>query len=323
MQKEIAIIIPAYNAHETIGALLYSISAQTKADLCQTIIIDDCDSRSYDYLYELFPNLDLTILRMSKNSGPSLARNKGIAYAIKKNIPYIVFADADDQFFSVLSIELLYSQMEKQNADLVFGNFYEILDNQLFEHEDIDIWLFGKIYRTELIKNHNIIFPDSSINEDVCFNLHYWLVSNKKIKIPTILYVWKDNKNSITRKNDHAYSVTSYAPLCLNLTETYKKILSIESIDEDVLLTNFANRIIRLYYGYNGLYTVADPAFDLKEVDYALTTFYNSVLAQYWNKITQELLMSAWNELGHEQYLSGFVPNISLQNFIKKMRGIE
>jgi hypothetical protein len=85
-----------------------------------------------------------------------MARNTGINYAIKNNIPYIVFADADDCFFCRESVNILYKQIK--NYDLVIGSFIEEYGENNEIYKDLDTWLFGKMYKTNIIKNNKIKF---------------------------------------------------------------------------------------------------------------------------------------------------------------------
>ena len=50
----IDVIIPAYNAYDTIERTLKSIEKQTIKSLLKVYIVDDCSSRDYNYLKDLF-----------------------------------------------------------------------------------------------------------------------------------------------------------------------------------------------------------------------------------------------------------------------------
>ena len=321
MSAQVAIIIPAYHAHNSISDLLKTIAAQTKVNICKIILIDDADEKSYNYLYEDFPTLDLMILRNEENHGPSIARNRGIEKAIALNIPYIMFADADDIFYNNLGIEMLLYTRGENDSDLVCGSFYEEQEGSLILHNDYDIWLFGKIYKTCLIKEYNIRFPEMSVNEDVCFNLHYWLVSGPKNMIQDTIYFWKNNPNSITRKNGASYTWESYVPLCHNLIVTYKKILEDKRIPENLILGSFANRLMRMYMGYNDfiLMKKEEPRVDLNGMLDALKCWNEEVLEPYWDKLTDELIYGAWNEIASEPN-HNFIPVIGIKEFFKQMR---
>ena len=62
MDKEIGLIIPAYNAHDTIQRLLHSISIFNFVNKIKICIIDDYSDLNYNYLINKFDNLDITIL---------------------------------------------------------------------------------------------------------------------------------------------------------------------------------------------------------------------------------------------------------------------
>lgn len=73
-QKEIGIVIPAYNAHDTIRKLLHSIGCLHFLNKVQTIIIDDASEKPYDYLIDDFKDLDIHLITLKKNVGPGFAR---------------------------------------------------------------------------------------------------------------------------------------------------------------------------------------------------------------------------------------------------------
>lgn len=320
MDKEIAIIIPAYNAHNTIKSLIYSILAQTIKDLCTIIIInDDTKEKGYSYLQEYFPNEDLVFLQtLEPQSGPAIARNLGLNYVRKHNIPYIVFADADDIFLNNLALQKMYENI--QNSDLVISDFFEEIENHYQLHDDKDIWLFGKMYKNDIIVKNNIVFPNESVNEDVCFNVWYWACSEKKTWIDIPTYLWKENSNSITRKNNHNYIYTSFCPLCQNLKDTFNKMFLNSNIPLEKKQFIVANRIIRLYIAYNDFYLVQDERLNKEEILLNIKNFFKECLKEIWETVPQQTIFNAWKELGLENYFVDVIPNIGFYDFIKKIR---
>lgn len=74
----IDIIIPAYDAHETLPRCLASIVCQTIAKDLKVTIVDDCSHKPYDELIKPFQSLiDIQLLRMEKNGGPGVTRQYG------------------------------------------------------------------------------------------------------------------------------------------------------------------------------------------------------------------------------------------------------
>ncbi|MDD4854704.1 MAG: glycosyltransferase family A protein [Sulfuricurvum sp.] len=96
--KIFSIIIPLYNAENTILSTLESCQNQHFTDW-EILIIDDSSSDNsvslvQDYLV-LHPELQIHLIQNSKNMGPSYTRNIGWENA---KGDYIAFLDADDQW---------------------------------------------------------------------------------------------------------------------------------------------------------------------------------------------------------------------------------
>jgi glycosyltransferase involved in cell wall biosynthesis len=84
----LSIVIPTYNASRFMPGLLDSLFKQAVDDM-EVIIVDDC---STDNTVEIARQYSTRVVQMSKNSGPSRARNKGVE-AAKGDI--IFFLDSD------------------------------------------------------------------------------------------------------------------------------------------------------------------------------------------------------------------------------------
>jgi glycosyltransferase involved in cell wall biosynthesis len=77
--KKITVVIPAYNAHETIERTLYSIVNQSMAEQVQVIIVNDKSKKGYEYIAKRFNKLiDIDIINMEENGGPGVARQQGL-----------------------------------------------------------------------------------------------------------------------------------------------------------------------------------------------------------------------------------------------------
>lgn len=73
------IIIPAFNAHNTLRQTLGSICTQDEQKLIQVTLVDDYSNEPYDYLLKEFRNsLNLRILRKYSNEGSpdTIVKNK-------------------------------------------------------------------------------------------------------------------------------------------------------------------------------------------------------------------------------------------------------
>lgn len=86
----VSIVIPAYNAENTVTETLESVADQTFKDY-ETVVVDD---GSTDHTSEIVSRFGSEVILLSKqNGGPASARNLGIK---KSSGFYIAFLDADD-----------------------------------------------------------------------------------------------------------------------------------------------------------------------------------------------------------------------------------
>ena len=111
----IDVIIPAYNAHETIDKTLFSLSIQTIRDRIHVYIVDDKSIIGYsEEIKKYSDKLKITELTLQENSGPGVARQFGID---NSNSPYLFFIDADDMLLYDNSLERLRNAV--QNYDMI------------------------------------------------------------------------------------------------------------------------------------------------------------------------------------------------------------
>ena len=193
----ISLIIPCYNAAETLEKCLNSVVQQSYGNL-EVIIIDDGSTDGTSKIYEDFQNKDARIIVFKqKNSGVSNARNKGVKAAIGE---YICFVDSDDWVEPNYCAEL-YHLLITQNADIAIveasyeeGNGTVVFDKPistenvfdgkralilLLEDKFIQSHPWGKLYKSSFLKD--IDFP-----EDVkCFEDYSTLfkIFDKAVKV--------------------------------------------------------------------------------------------------------------------------------------------
>lgn len=200
----IDIIIPAYNAEDTIGKTLASIASQTKQRKFLVTVVDDCSTDNTEEIVNKFKGiLPLQYIKLEKNLGkPGLVRNKGIE---KTHCPYILFLDADDMLEPVAAEFLVRASIQKK-PDMIVGSFLVETDEEKEEEryqvygKNALTWLHGNLYRRDFLEENNIMFDDR-LNEDGSFNLKCINLSKNTIYIETPVACWLNNKKSLTRGN--------------------------------------------------------------------------------------------------------------------------
>lgn len=99
MNPLVSVVIPAYNASQTIVACLDSVCGQTYKHLEVIVVDDGSTDETFSILQryaEEHNNIPLKIYSIT-NSGPASARNYGIEHSIGE---YVAFLDSDDRWIS-------------------------------------------------------------------------------------------------------------------------------------------------------------------------------------------------------------------------------
>lgn len=250
MDKILNIIIPTYNAKETLNKTLMSLSIQrTKYKFDVLLVNDKSDYNYQDIIKEYSKYLDIKELELKENVGPGSARQKGIE---NTNSKYIMFIDADDYLYTPYSIDILVDEIIKTNSDLVVSNFILERDNKREIKEKDLIWLHGKIYRREFIEKNQVKFNSTRKNEDNGFNRLLFLLEEKISYLDKITYVYQENPNSITRKENRKYKLDGLEGLADNMYWAY-----LEAKKRDVyipmLKVHLLSTLTASYYYYNEL----------------------------------------------------------------------
>ena len=199
----VSVVIPAYNAENSIKECLNAVTSQTYKNI-EVIVIDDGSVDDTLKIANFFSDSDgrIKVLHQS-NMGPSAARNHGIKEA---NGNYIVFWDADDYPEPDL-IESYVTAYEKwSDKDISFVACGMFFDNRFNKYVDDKVSIFesvlgyvegenyiinrssaammayhklfnfvtNKCYSLELIRDKGILFDkEIKIGEDLQFNLDY------------------------------------------------------------------------------------------------------------------------------------------------------
>lgn len=225
----VSIIIPAYGTKGYIDKCLSSILNQTY-DNFEVIVIDDGSPDDLYKIVEKYGESDARIqLIRQKNKGASEARNRGLNKAIGD---YTFFVDSDD-WIEPDAVELFVSKATDTNADVVMPDrFTKVYEDGKRNEEMLYVdstktdnvadfvvntiigrgraWRVSSVlYRTSIIKKHEIKFPKGHTAEDMMFNLEFLSKANKIsfISYPTL---------NVNKRND---SVT--ATYQSNLLETF------------------------------------------------------------------------------------------------------
>ncbi len=297
--KLIDIIIPAYNAHNTIDKAVMSIASQTISHLIRVTIVNDGSDDSYsDTVNKFMDFLDIKEITLAENSGCGAARNAGLD---NTELPYIMFMDADDILYSPLSCARLLTEFQKNNnLNAAYGSIYEISlesGNLIEIPANHWMWIFGCMYSRHFLDEFHIRFYPNSAGEDTGFNKIIKLLSTPEIIsfIPDVTYLWTDaNKGNRLNTEEFAFD-TSKPGYIENMIYAHQEIKRCNAPNETLILDAVVT-MVSIYLQFLELihYTQNREHINIY-LEYA-KRFYNEVYQLYLPYITYDYVLSVYNE---------------------------
>ena len=233
-QPQVSIIVPVYNVENYIERCLNSLVNQTFKDIEIITINDGSTDKSLELINKYVKeDIRVSVIDLG-DEGVSYCRNLGIE---KANGKYIMFVDSDD-WIDFNMVEVMYKKAEENNIDLVMCSYIrEFKDHskekifnlpeeiiykedkvknellrklvgpvkeELSNPEMLDalgtVW--GKLYRTDILKENKINFVDLKeigSAEDTLFNIFTFNYLKKVMFLNKPMYhYWRDNPKSVT-----------------------------------------------------------------------------------------------------------------------------
>lgn len=122
-QKELLIIIPAYNEAKNIGAVLEKLEEPEIADIADVLVMDDA---SWDDTRQIVRRRGHTVVTHVFNLGYGSGLQVGYKYAVRKGYRYVIQMDADGQH-DACNVLKLYERLktadeEGHYPDIVLGS---------------------------------------------------------------------------------------------------------------------------------------------------------------------------------------------------------
>lgn len=208
--KKISVIVPIYNISNYLNRIILCLINQTYKNL-EIILIDDGSTDDSGKICDEFKKKDNRIKVIhQKNSGVSVARNRGIEVSTGE---YIGFVDSDD-YISLEMYEVLYNNLIKTNSDVSVCSYISFKEKiPSFEKKDItkifsnvevlkDIitdglitnFLWNKLFKKELFEG--IKFPINKIYEDMYVLPRIFSKTKNVVYTESKLYGYFQRENS-------------------------------------------------------------------------------------------------------------------------------
>ena len=217
MSPTVSIIVPVYEAENTLQRCVDSILRQEYSDF-ELLLVDDGSPDRSGAICDAYAASDRRVRVIHKeNAGVSAARNTALELA---QGTYLQFLDSDD-WITPDATKLLVRTAQSTRCDLVIADFYRVIGKRVSHKGGIDedgvlsreefaahmmenpadfyygvIW--NKLYRRALVEQH-CLRMDTSINwcEDFIFNLEYILHAETFAVLRAPIYYYVKTKGSL------------------------------------------------------------------------------------------------------------------------------
>ena len=256
----ISVIVPVYNTEQYLVECIESILKQTYSNI-EVILVDDGSTDSSGNICDEFAEKDSRVrVFHKKNEGVAVARNFGIQ---QSNGQYVVIVDSDDVAVDRM-IEVLYTQIKENDADIAVGNYYiydesdgnfyyyiteadycvEVLSPQELIDRQAGAWKWNstafmlttfKLYKKVLF--NDVSFTHGRRFDDEASTHRLFLRSKKTVFINDNIYLYRRRSGSIMRsKFDLSWA--------RDLVEVFSKKISdlvLAGVDVSVMRIRFVN----------------------------------------------------------------------------------
>lgn len=217
---DVSVIIPAYNAAETIGCLVNKILSETRIAI-ELIVVDDGSTDGTANVICQIKDERLVLIEQA-NQGVYAARNTALTLHRGE---WVIFLDADDDIADGF-IEKRWQAATASQADVViFNGWHSGADNHrravhtkqpceatLSGHEWIRhcvihrewphyLWL--QMVRSSYIKQHSLHFQPGRSHKDILWTVHLAASNGRFCTLDIKDYIYINNKASITHRPDY------------------------------------------------------------------------------------------------------------------------
>ena len=231
--KKLQILIPQYKeTEEVLKPLLDSIALQQGIDLSEVgiIIVNDGnpDAKLSDKFLKSYP-FDIDYYMAKDHLGVSATRNACLDHA---TADYIMFCDADDMFFSMVGLNIIFVEMDKGFNSLTTKFYEEVKRDGKFwftEHKQDRTFVHGKFHKRQYLIDKNIRFnPALTVHEDSYFNYMATTLADDpdSIKYSDVpIYLWKWRDESVCR-HDPLYMQKTYKNYIDSITALVDQLIT-------------------------------------------------------------------------------------------------
>lgn len=230
----LSVIVPAFNAENCLPRLFESLARQPDWEV---VVVDDGSTdQTVDVARAFLAHRANGVLLRTAHLGPGSARNVGLQH-VKGD--FVTFVDADDRLVPEV-VQYAAEELRRSKGDVALTQFRQFNGAPLSHpvvndpHELREVGshaaltsraaVWGKIYRTAFLREHNLVFPPLHGAEDVVFT---WRLTSQRPKVlesPAIGYeyfIGQQNRSGRVTLNEN-YESLALQSLTLMIREAWE-----------------------------------------------------------------------------------------------------
>lgn len=245
MNPAISIVMPVYKVEKYLAKSIESVLTQTFTDF-ELLLVDDCSPDNSGKICDDFARKDsrVKVTHLKENGGVANARNTVMKTATGK---YLCFLDSDDYFDNNMLEVLMDSVKENPAQVVIFGlveEYYDEKDNlkdtkkvspqnkvikekqalreEVLKLEAKDLYGYpcNKMYSLEYLKKCNAVFPKMKFNEDIIFNIDFFMDAQTCNTLDFAPYHYVKHTGSTTG----SYIPTYYEDIMVKIDKLYSQL---------------------------------------------------------------------------------------------------
>lgn len=258
MMPKLTIAVAIYNLEDCLEKCLNSLLNQTIKKDTEILLINDGSTDSSELICRRYIEKGLNAKLINKtNAGLTSVRNFSIE---KSQGEYLLMIDGDD-WLETNTIEIIFNNIE--DVDLlcfgfnwIFKNkividerfvekkyYSEDIANEIFKNE-INTSVWNKVFKVELLKKNNILFPEIRGAEDYIFVYDYLNVCSRVKKITENLYNYYQRESSLSNEKSEEFYLNN--------------LIVLEELIAKITVNNQDNQEFCKYILINYIYLIRD-----------------------------------------------------------------
>lgn len=249
-----SVIVPTYNSEKYITELLNSLAKQDfpKTEF-EVVVVDDCSTDQTLQIVEKYRNkLNLKVSQLETNSGgPGKPRNVALKQAEGE---FVLFVDSDD-YINKETLKDAAAFIDEHHSDVLLIKMKGVngrgVPQSMFKETAPEVTLLNsriiytlsptKIYRTTLLKDNDIYFPEELKSaEDQLFTIKAYLNANRISVLSDKAYYYATKREGEHMSSAYVSPEDFYEVMRLIAVEILNADL--EEAHKDQILAEFLNR---------------------------------------------------------------------------------